>query len=600
MWSDTESDRDYLNFGEVSQLAVDILNSPDMLPVSIGIFGNWGAGKSSLLKLIENELAEQQTDENQKWIVIKFDAWLYQGYDDAKAALLEVIATELTQVAQSDKTLSQKAHKLLSRVNPLRMLGLTAESIAILSGMPTGGLLARTASALGGLSDGVQDEEEYKELAKVGGEAQKQAANILKPKDKQSPPQQIDDFRREYSEILAELGKPLVVIIDNLDRCLPANAIHTLEAIRLFLFLNNTAFIIAADEEMIRFSVAEYFKGGSERHQIDYVDKLIQVPVRVPKAGVREIRAYLFMLYAIDFGLPEDNLETLRTGLESSLQHAWKDDPITRQEALRLAGEPENSKLDGAYERAERIAPMLANSSIIHGNPRTVKRLLNVVKMRSRIAKRRNIPLDEGIITKLVIFERCAGTYATADLYRLIDAEQGTPVILKHLENEEYTAENLPEGAPDSWSRNPATKAFILDWGRLEPKLGDIDLRAAIYLSRETMPVGAYAVGLSPIGREILDVLINVQNLTSPIATKRLPTLPLEEQVPVMEGILNHLRQISDWSRRPKGFAGGCLLAEHSSDAAKVFVHFLSGLGLEKTPPWMNALLKDKQWYGDA
>ena len=56
MWSDKESDKDYLNFGEVSNLAVDILMDPDMLPVSVGIFGNWGAGKSSLLRLIEQEI----------------------------------------------------------------------------------------------------------------------------------------------------------------------------------------------------------------------------------------------------------------------------------------------------------------------------------------------------------------------------------------------------------------------------------------------------------------------------------------------------------------------------------------------------------------
>lgn len=42
MWSDTESDKDYLNFGEVSQLAVDILTADGMLPVSVGVFGNWG------------------------------------------------------------------------------------------------------------------------------------------------------------------------------------------------------------------------------------------------------------------------------------------------------------------------------------------------------------------------------------------------------------------------------------------------------------------------------------------------------------------------------------------------------------------------------
>jgi ABC-type polysaccharide/polyol phosphate transport system ATPase subunit len=82
MWSDKESSEDYLNFGEVSQLAVDVLTTENMLPVSIGIFGNWGAGKSSLLKLIEQKLEQDDKD----WIVINFDSWLYQGYDDTRAA----------------------------------------------------------------------------------------------------------------------------------------------------------------------------------------------------------------------------------------------------------------------------------------------------------------------------------------------------------------------------------------------------------------------------------------------------------------------------------------------------------------------------------
>ncbi|HHK8028911.1 TPA: P-loop NTPase fold protein, partial [Serratia marcescens] len=59
MWADVESNIDYLNFGEVSSLAVDILKSENMLPVSIGIFGNWGAGKSSLLKIIEKQINQE-------------------------------------------------------------------------------------------------------------------------------------------------------------------------------------------------------------------------------------------------------------------------------------------------------------------------------------------------------------------------------------------------------------------------------------------------------------------------------------------------------------------------------------------------------------
>ncbi|HAI7147647.1 TPA: KAP family P-loop domain protein, partial [Escherichia coli] len=160
MWSDKESSEDYLNFGEVSQLAVDVLTTKDMLPVSIGIFGNWGAGKSSLLKLIEQKLEQDDKD----WIVINFDSWLYQGYDDARAALLEVIATELTKAAEGNSALISKTKRLLSRVDGFRAMGLLAEGTALMAGLPTGGLLSRGIGALRNITDGIQSQEEYEAL----------------------------------------------------------------------------------------------------------------------------------------------------------------------------------------------------------------------------------------------------------------------------------------------------------------------------------------------------------------------------------------------------------------------------------------------------
>jgi len=109
MWSDVESSVDYLNFGEVSSLAVDILKSNNMLPVSIGIFGNWGAGKSSLLKIIEKQISEEDGEDI---LVVNFDAWLYQGYDDARAALLEVIAIKLNEAAQGDENIVKRTFNL--------------------------------------------------------------------------------------------------------------------------------------------------------------------------------------------------------------------------------------------------------------------------------------------------------------------------------------------------------------------------------------------------------------------------------------------------------------------------------------------------------
>lgn len=584
MWSDVESSEDYLNFGEVSDLAVDILSAKNMLPISIGIFGNWGAGKSSLLKLIETKLENDQKD----YIVINFDAWLYQGFDDARASLLEVIATELLKASKEDETLFKKSKGLLNRVNGFRTLGLLAEGAALAFGVPTGGLIARSVSTIGEATNGVQSESEYVAGRALVGDVKNEFDKTIKPKESETPPEQIHAFRTEYEEILEELDKPVVIIIDNLDRCLPVNAIHTLEAIRLFLFLKNTAFIIAADEEMIKSSVAEHFKGSTDRHQLDYIDKLIQVPIRVPKAGVREIRSYLFMLYAIEAGIDSTKLNNLRQGLEAALQQSWKDDPITRNDALALLGFTEDNELAKSFERADRIAPILANSPIIHGNPRTVKRLLNVIKMRSKTAARRNMPIDEALITKLVVFERCAGAQATKDFYNCIDKERGKPSFISSLES------GKDADLPKSWTDNPTTTAFIKDWAQLEPKLSNTDLRPAIYLSRETIPIGTYITGISPAGRDILDALIVTQNEASQTAKRLMQTIVLEEEVPIMEGLISHLRTVSDWANKPIGFAGAYILAEHSEASANILVRYLGSLN--EQPVWLKRVLNQSSW----
>lgn len=593
MWSDKESSQDYLNFSEVSQLAVDILASADMLPISLGIFGNWGIGKSSLLNLIEADLAEHEIN----FLVVKFDAWLYQGFDDARAALLEVIARSIAEEVKENKSLLEKAKSLLKRIRIFRVLGLVAEGVALYNGVPTGGLLATGSnvvdSAISIVSGADPSKEDYDEAVKFASDTKTAATAFLNQSEKQTPPQHINAFRSEFGEILEELNKPLVVIIDNLDRCLPANAIQTLEAIRLFLFLPNTAFVIAADEEMIRNAVGTYFKDTSLRHQIDYLDKLIQFPIRVPKAGRREIRSYLFMLYALDHKLPQDKLEDLRHGLETSLQASWKSDPISRHEALLLTGESETSDLAKAFNLADRIAPILATSARIQGNPRIVKRLLNVVKMRMQTAKRRKIPLDITAITKLVIFERCAGSEATADLYRIIDNQSGQPPILEELENN--SIDELPADAPKSWQSSDA-KEFILEWCKLEPKLSKVDLRPAVYLSRETMPIGVYVVGLSPKGKEALKALTEVRTLSSQAGLAIIQELALEEHVPVMEGLLEHFRKISDWDIQPPGFAGACLLARGSAAAAKILRVYILNLD---PPAWMQAMLTEEGWFTD-
>ncbi len=278
--------------------------------------------------------------------------------------------------------------------------------------------------------------------------------------------------------------------------------------------------------------------------------------------------------------------------MEESLQQSWQNDPISTEDALDLTGASNNEDLIRAFGLADRIAPILATSPFIHGNPRIVKRLLNVVKMRSQVARRRKMPLDESIITKLVIFERCLGADATADLYRLIDGESGRPKLLKQLESSDI--DDSMDQVPKSWVANPTTKDFIQRWSKLDPPLKDVDLRAAVYLSRETMPVGVYVIGLSSKGREALQVLVTVSNVTSPTGKETIEGLAIEERALVMEGLVDHLRQVTDWSKKPKGFAGACLLADQSPEAAKVLQRFVKEIDQK---PWLKTMLKNQQWY---
>ena len=585
MWSDTESKEDYLNFGEVSQIVTEILETEAMLPVSIGIFGNWGAGKSSLLNLIEQQIKPDE------WIVIKFDAWLYQGFDDARTALLETIANHLIQAAKNKETILQKSKNLLARIDGLRLAGWLAEGAALAAGFPTFGLVSKIFGTAQNALDGIQDATESKQVVETGKEIVDSGRKLIAPQKQQTPPQQIDEFRKEYGEILQDLGKKLVIVIDNLDRCLPANAIQTLEAIRLFLFLNRTAFIIAADEEMIRHSVAEHYKDLSYRHQIDYLDKLIQIPIRVPKAGVLEIRAYLYMLYAIHQKVPPEKLANLRQFLETHLQQSWQDQSLNPEQVAKTIEEQHNQALLSDFERANRIAPLLANSPNIHGNPRIVKRILNTIKMRAQIANKRQIPLEEAIITKLVIFERCVDSDVVTNFYQRINEEEGKPELLKELENN--NEQNLSK-----LSENKPIQAFIKEWAKLEPKLSNVDLRAAIYLSRETIPLNTYTAQLSQKAQDALNILLTTTSRTGSQGTQdAIQQLTMDEQISVMDALVEQLRKVDNWDKSPNGFVGACLLAENSEDGARILNRFIIGLKQSVKKPWLNTALKNANWY---
>lgn len=588
MWSDKESKIDFLNFNETAQSIKDLITEKDLMPISVGVFGDWGAGKSTILELTKKSIEAEE----QEYIQVHFDAWMFQGYDDAKAALLETIATKLVKQAKTDKGLSEKAKEFAGRVDKIRLMGLLMDGGSALAGIPTMGGFQKLLGFFGGeVADENEDEDDEldkEDLTEVVDGAKKIAnktKGLIKGKKVFSPPKEIKEFRKAYSALLEEFDKPLIVYVDNLDRCSPFNAISTLEAIRLFLFLPNTAFVIAADEDMIRLAVPEYHKGVSQRHQTDYLDKLIQIPVHVPRPGTVEIRAYLIMLIAQDHGVTDEQLESLRSGLEESLKLSWKQPQITIDELLENQDINDLPDLRSKFIVAEQLAPLLAESSNINGNPRIVKRLLNQVKMRRKTALRRGMQLDEKTITKLVIFERCLGTQATNKLYELIGQEQGSPQVIADLENLDVDTSDID--LPIEWE---VDLEFIIKWSKLQPQFTGVDLTPAAYLSKESIPMGAVNSVMSGAAQKLVVSLMKQKNRISVINAELIKVTPKEEYMSVMDGVIENLKSIGDWSDMPVGIYGARLLALEDQKCRSSYLTFLNSMPKQR---WMTRIKKE-------
>lgn len=592
MWPDNETTDDFLNFEGVAATIAELIIKANERPISIGVSGSWGVGKSSLIKMIRRALEKQDGGDEKKYIFVEFNAWLYQGYDDARAALMEVIATQLAEAADQRKSgatkAKEKATELLARVNWFRTAKVAASAAGIFAGIPPVGLIGEAVEFGKSLVSGSVDPAKLEGASTAVDKVTEASKDLLKAKlAPPSPPQAIQELRDSFEETLAELGVTLVVLIDDLDRCLPETTISTLEAIRLFLFLKNTAFVIAADDSMIKHAVRKHFDGVDDALVASYFDKLIQIPIRVPPLGTQEVRAYMLLLFIGNSDLAPKVKDMLRTRVCEQLSQSWQGKRVDRA-FIQSIESSLPADLVSRLDTADRLAPIMTGASNISGNPRLIKRFLNALAIRMTISTTHGVGVDEAVLVKMLLFERSGEAKAYSDLvHRVMESSEGKPEFLREWEEQAIKGEPIKAESP--WN-----DAFVQEWLALPPRLADIDLRGVLYVSREHAPLISVEDRLSSEGAELLGAILEHPEMSSSLKA-RLEIIARAELQIIMDRVLEKARQEQEWGVPPI-LDAALVLSEVDSGQADRLAAFLS----ERPPNQIKASIipkiSDQSW----
>ena len=232
-------------------------------PMTMGIQGEWGSGKTSLMRLIETRLTpspgSKATDRQAQVMTFWFETWQYGavGHADQLGLLLmrDLASRLLGQLKEDDASYRylQDMKSFLQRAAPAVAAGAISTATA---GVVDGGTL------VGSLSPG------------GGGATQ--------------------DMRRSFGKLVAHALKRakkerLIVFIDDLDRIPPRLAVRLLEVLKNFMDVPQCIFVVACDYDVVREGVTELMgldgRAGDHkvRQKVDaFFHKIFQVPFHMP------------------------------------------------------------------------------------------------------------------------------------------------------------------------------------------------------------------------------------------------------------------------------------------------------------------------------
>lgn len=484
MWTDNASKIDMLFYKPYADIVSETAIGTDEEPLTVGIFGLWGAGKSTLLNLIGKNY-----EGNKDAIYVSINAWMFENYEDAKTAIMEALLRELKDNEKIPIKIRKSFVSLIKKIDFLKVGTKAAATAApVIASFVTGNPLPlvlnlpneakKIETAIKSVSDSVRGIKD--DYLKDDETVDDSVVNNIR------------NFRNEFEKTLeSEEINRVVVLIDDLDRCQPERIIETLEAIKLFLSVKKTTFIIAADENVIQYAIKKKYPnidGFNIELDKEYIEKMIQVPIQIPELSTKDVQNYLLLLVLQKYMEPNEfeilvsKIEQEKLMVQSDVIEVERLEEIygSLNDSISFEDRKEYKEVVGAILQIRKIA-----SHTLKGNPRQIKRFLNTFILKRKLSKMYyGDDLDMCIMAKLLILHKL-----NPDLFNQLNVWNSNFNQETDSGNEQYKL--MRQGIEES---NPASeyqkwyKPRIKAWVMCPPvELEKENLDRYFYLTREIL-----------------------------------------------------------------------------------------------------------------
>lgn len=568
MWADNDTAIDLLGFEYLVDELEILLTEERLLPLTIGVNGDWGSGKTSLMRIGRERL--EAGESAARFICVSFSPWRFEDYHDVKAALMAAVVDAVAERVDTDEDLKQKAGTFLNRVRKRLhdwgvFQGAASVGTALLGGGPeeiaAAGTVAQAVTDLGPDPDAPKHQRSFETVA---------------------------HFHEEFADLMRSLGdaiQAVVVFIDDMDRCSTHTIIQTFEAIGLFLFADKTAYVIGAHEAIVEAALEGRYpvrREGDEDIAQHYMEKMLQNSITIPPLSEPEARTYINLLYAELYATPEQ-FALLREAASENRAKNQLAVAMNEGIARSVIGDL-SEELANALAVAERIGSPLARG--LRGNPRQIKRFLNRLRLRQQAADRRSLGLDPAKLAKLMVLEELhVGDFEQLFHWQL--EADGVPPQLRVAEalaRDEKPQEPLPEA--EGWLVQPG----IREWLLLDPRLSGEVLGPYYTFSRDRLKK---TVSAARLPAELQRLLVGLQSDLEPTREKAVADVA-RLQRPQLAELLAPLVQAATADLGSGAAKALVALAEKDADVATAMFNALDALPDSKMKPNFVLLLRVK------